>query len=388
MRTLIVAAALVVTAATVPGTAAAEVTLTCDGIEATIVGTPDQEVLHGTVGDDVIVTNGAKQVYADRGEDLVCVTGRDSTLVVLDSIDEQWGDSNWADDRVITSDGDDIIASGGYDDVTHFDGRAENGDVFELGSGDSTISTTGVLTGSIDGGAGRDRLMVEAYGSAFTIDVNSSFEVAGHAAATLDGIESFHLAYSVFDKLDFIGSAAAESLYFLDDDESVIAEINADLKGGDDRIQLMAGSRGSIKGGRGNDLFIYHGSNVAREPSVSMNKGKITATGLRAATASFERLKAVARTVTARGDARANQITVEACNAKIFGRHGKDVLTVKVPKYCKTATSTLYGGPGNDRLIGSSGDDVLVGGAGRDRARGGKGHDRCHAEVRFTCEAH
>lgn len=47
---------------------------TCQGQPATLVGAPDQTVL-GTEGPDVIVSNGASQVDALGGDDLICVTG-------------------------------------------------------------------------------------------------------------------------------------------------------------------------------------------------------------------------------------------------------------------------------------------------------------------------
>src|SRR3954453_13348172 len=47
---------------------------TCHGAKATIVGKPKARV-HGTSHRDVIVTHGARYVYAGEGNDLVCVTG-------------------------------------------------------------------------------------------------------------------------------------------------------------------------------------------------------------------------------------------------------------------------------------------------------------------------
>jgi hypothetical protein len=49
---------------------------TCQGQAATLVGSTDVTTLVGTDGDDVIVTNGSWVIYADDGNDRVCVTGR------------------------------------------------------------------------------------------------------------------------------------------------------------------------------------------------------------------------------------------------------------------------------------------------------------------------
>ncbi len=48
---------------------------TCQGEAATVVGSPEVMTLLGTDGDDVIVTNGSWAIFADDGNDRVCVTG-------------------------------------------------------------------------------------------------------------------------------------------------------------------------------------------------------------------------------------------------------------------------------------------------------------------------
>ena len=62
-----------------PATAAGE---TCQGVPATIVGTPGGQVL-GTPGDDVIVTNGARRVDGEAGDDLICTTGTNAPRRLL-----------------------------------------------------------------------------------------------------------------------------------------------------------------------------------------------------------------------------------------------------------------------------------------------------------------
>jgi len=61
---------LALLAATTSASAAGE---TCEGVAATIVGTPDTRVA-GTPGDDVILSNGAFSVEAGEGDDLICVS--------------------------------------------------------------------------------------------------------------------------------------------------------------------------------------------------------------------------------------------------------------------------------------------------------------------------
>ena len=75
MRTLTVAVlAVAVTATFVPAHGATADVPRCHGHRATLVGTPDLELLRGTPGRDVIVTNGAGKVEARSGDDLICVT--------------------------------------------------------------------------------------------------------------------------------------------------------------------------------------------------------------------------------------------------------------------------------------------------------------------------
>jgi Ca2+-binding RTX toxin-like protein len=63
---------------------------TCQGRAATVVGSAD--VVNGTEGDDVIVTNGATRVRALGGNDVVCVTGGPESGSVRQDIDLGSGD--------------------------------------------------------------------------------------------------------------------------------------------------------------------------------------------------------------------------------------------------------------------------------------------------------
>jgi Ca2+-binding RTX toxin-like protein len=54
---------------------------TCDGIPATIVGTPNSETLRGTPGADVIVAReGDDRILAAEGDDIVCAGKGDDTV--------------------------------------------------------------------------------------------------------------------------------------------------------------------------------------------------------------------------------------------------------------------------------------------------------------------
>ena len=56
-------------------------TWTCNGIPATIVGTPNSETLRGTPGADVIVAReGDDRILAAEGDDIVCAGKGDDTV--------------------------------------------------------------------------------------------------------------------------------------------------------------------------------------------------------------------------------------------------------------------------------------------------------------------
>lgn len=67
------ATALLGLALLVPAQAATAAAETCDGLPATVVGTPDTALV-ATPGADVVVTNGASPVDTGDGDDVVCVT--------------------------------------------------------------------------------------------------------------------------------------------------------------------------------------------------------------------------------------------------------------------------------------------------------------------------
>jgi Ca2+-binding RTX toxin-like protein len=186
----------------------ADVTATCLGEKATIVGTPGDDVITGTKRDDVIVAlEGNDTIDARDGDDLVCagdgndvvdggdgfVTGIDggagddridggdaaiSLALYQDAPDPIAADlvagtaSGWGTDTLVNID---AVFGSEYDDVLKGDGH-ENG--FFGGPGNDVISARGgddFLSGddgddSLDGGPGRD--VVSYYDSPHGIVLN------------------------------------------------------------------------------------------------------------------------------------------------------------------------------------------------------------------------
>jgi SpoIID/LytB domain protein len=135
---------------------------TCQGLLATIVGTPGSDTIVGTLGDDVIVGRGGRDIINGRaGEDVIC-GGRGA-----DEIDGGPGD-----DVLVGGPGPDVLDGGGGSDHliggqgadTLRGGRAgdllaggANGDLLQGGAGPDTIHGGGG-NDRLEGGPGRDKL--------------------------------------------------------------------------------------------------------------------------------------------------------------------------------------------------------------------------------------
>ena len=111
---------------------------TCDGLPATIIGTPGDDDIYGTAGDDVIVgLAGADNIRGLGGRDTIC-GGPDRDQI-------NGGDGN---DR--------IFGNGGPDRIWGKDGN----DYVEGGEGDDVVSVVAAVD-KLYGGAGNDRLKGE-----------------------------------------------------------------------------------------------------------------------------------------------------------------------------------------------------------------------------------
>jgi Ca2+-binding RTX toxin-like protein len=172
--------ATVVMAMSVNVSQAGAAPLQCEGMRATIVGTPRGDVIRGTVGRDVIVAlDGNDTIHALAGEDVVCAghgndrvrggTGRDSVTggagadVIYGEAgrDGLLGGAN--DDRVLGGTGSDAVYGGSGDDLL----RGGDGVDFLAGSfghdrlfgdaGDDSLLDEENEEDALDGGVGVDR---------------------------------------------------------------------------------------------------------------------------------------------------------------------------------------------------------------------------------------
>ena len=145
---------------------------TCDGLPATHVGAPGDDVIKGTGGDDVIVTfDGADTVDGRRGDDVIC-TGDDDDLVRGGAGDDivyaGRGDDtvygNNGRDELYGEAGDDFIGGGkGKDLIVGDQGHDEllggdRNDTILGGPGDDRI-VGNAEDDRLDGGTGTDQLI-------------------------------------------------------------------------------------------------------------------------------------------------------------------------------------------------------------------------------------
>lgn len=122
--------------------------LTCNGLPATIVGTPGDDVIYGTNGSDVIVGLGGNDIiYGGNGDDVICGGSGDDII--------EGGNGN---DTLIGGFGNDSIDGGnGNDSLTGNDGNdallGQNGnDILDGGNGNDTLighNGNDILTGGI-----------------------------------------------------------------------------------------------------------------------------------------------------------------------------------------------------------------------------------------------
>jgi Ca2+-binding RTX toxin-like protein len=125
----------------------------CDELEPTIIGTPGDDILHGTDGPDVIVgLDGNDTLHGGTGADRLCGNNGDDIL---------HGDGGG--DRLIGNAGNDTLDGGGGDDALH---GGEGNDTLNGGRGDDELFGSGG-DDTLDGGG--HALRDSCYGGAHVV---------------------------------------------------------------------------------------------------------------------------------------------------------------------------------------------------------------------------
>lgn len=427
---------------------------TCQGRAATIVGSTSQPVTEGTEGDDVIVAPivEAGTVQARGGNDLVCLVdgaaathfrvdtgpGDDSVVnlssaeLALDVTLGAGADSftggpadekvfvglrDWGPDGSSTDTEVDVVSTGAGDDDVLSGSTvpdAVNADRIDTGDGTDTVQWAGVMPEGhvLQNGSTPDRLVLRGgwRGTEAAIDARERrVRVDGRTVFGWTAVDHFSLDLDQ-RTTRFLGSAADEELTIWAkigqrQDPRVVRHI--DMGGGDDRVDVPDTARGSLDGGRGDDVFLGATCRDARVDlgasyrCVSQGRSRIVR---RPAFEGWESVNVSAsRTAEVRGTGGPDRIFVSgARRALVEGGRGADQLSVgnvsaRGPVVLRggrgndrvvgwAGRQRMYGGPGRDLMRGLRGGDVLVGGPGRDVAYGGQGNDVCSAEQRRTCE--
>ncbi len=333
----------------------------CLGVVATIIGTPDPEVINGTAGNDVILAgNGDDTVNGLGGNDIIC-----------------GGNGN---DTINGGDGNDLLDGGPGNDAL----RGEAG-VDTVSYASATAAVTASLTanaGSGGGGADTFVLVENVTGSAFH-DV-----LVGNAGANV------LLGQNGNDRLD--GVAGNDDLQGGNGDDLLTGRLGNDRYHGGAGIDtanfsvspaaVSASLLAGAASGEGTDLLVQVETMVgsAFNDVLTGNNGVNRLDGrggkdrLRGLGAADTLLGAVGNDTilggggndTARGGAGRDTLRGEGGKDRVFGDAGND------RQFGDAGNDTVNGGGGNDTLRGGAGKDTVRGDAGRDRAYGDAGNDR------------
>ena len=399
---------------------------TCQGQPATIVGAPGTFTLSGTEGPDVIVTNGAEQVDALGGDDVICVTVRGAQVRAGDGDDvvDTTGVTRLGGTTYLGAGSDRFVGGSARESV--YAGAAEPGsldmtdterDVIDTGpaAGSGIIDRDGVTSGQagqpnpdvirmdhggltwrgtptpdtlIDGGASSSLGLDVAPTDAVTIDTPSQAVSFGPGPSLqMSGFTGFYvLAQDGLASFAFTGS---------DRDEELTMEFwdatphTVDMGGGDDDVHYYSYGRraaagSSYDGGPGRDeLELTLPDEV--DLDLDMRRGRLTLGPSRNEVTvpanGFEDATIMAEDVGVIGTDDANEVYVYACRGRADGRKGKDRLltfdaVMDEKLRCKGAGVTFLGGRGHDHLAGTRGRDQLFGGRGNDVMKGDPGRDR------------
>ncbi len=367
---LLLLAAMVV----VPGPPAGALVTTCDGREATIVGTEADDDLVGTDGPDVIAgLGGDDTVRGGEGDDVLCGDA---------GIDQLFGgpgddhlDPGTAPhrrpDQLLWSDARNAITLD-LGDGTSGTSVGQGHDTFALNPGVMVVATSygDRITGSplddrIRSGGGPD--VIDAGDGDDDVQLESDGRGTGHADVVSTGAGDDRVKSRAGpDRVDL---GAGRDTFVTYGAQRVTAHGRA----GDDFFNArITGRRGSVlRGGSGRDYLMLAAELPGQRRStirLQAGPGRVQVVGRpasRGVARGFEEhaLLGPARWVF-RGTSRADQVA-SVGSEQVLVAH-------------------TYAG--DDYLEGGDRNDVLVGGAGRDTARGNGGRDVCRAEVRQGCE--
>jgi Ca2+-binding RTX toxin-like protein len=414
---------------------------TCQGQPATVIGKPRQDVLRGTSGPDIIITNGADKTLGLGGDDLICSNGTLRTIQEYATSVDAGAGSDTVDARLSGRGADAFVDLGPGDDtylggdlitdvVSAADektGAAEGSDTISTGDGVDYVATGsgGPLdpdTDTIDLGAGADELgILGATDTTRPIGGGSGTDliyledplfvaptIIDNSTGTLNSLVGPLSAWSGFERFQLDSEGDYTPPQFVGGDgpeyvESRITLNDVDLGGGNDTLELTPPEAPdtqdvALEGGLGTDRFFYHEfidkqSVIYRLGTGAITFGRNPSSSPYAHVTGFEKNDLSVQWLQVTGSAGDDKVRWDACTGSVSGWKGDDRLAWSSfslftgPEHCRDGGNvSVHGQAGGDVLVGGQLDDVLLGGAGADSADGGRGTDRCRAETKNKCE--
>jgi Ca2+-binding RTX toxin-like protein len=392
--------------------------LTCQGMSATIVGTPGDDVIAGTAGPDVIVSlEGDDTVTAGAGDDVVCGGRGADRLNGEDGNDRLHGERNGlrpGQEQVHAGLGD-VLAGGPGDDVIDpgWDKHSDVGgyllDTFSYR--DSQVGVTLDLERGVGYGEGTDTLVVEGR----VVVLGSDFDDVILGSPRTDWI----VAFAGDDFVD--GRGGWDNLVDQQDIGSPDATRDDDFFTGGAGNDYIEPGRGmdTARGGPGNDriedLFgpsVVGGGTGDDELTVAVvidqdvQSRILGNSGEDELNVSVSRGGTSARSSSGFVNLRQGRIRaiIDGSEESPIGKGsvgGVEILSVPEGSWRVRGTGrdeTVYGpfldtsrvvarmGGGDDRVFGGPGDDLINGGPGRDAAHPGGGYDMCKSVERVSAQ--
>ncbi|MEM1039943.1 MAG: tandem-95 repeat protein [Pseudomonadota bacterium] len=313
------------------------------------------ETVLGTLFDDQIYGSSAGMTASLSNGNDVFDTG--STNSVFDVT------GGAGDDRIFTSNGNDILRGGSGNDTLV---AAGGDDTLEGGSGDDTL-TGGAGADVHNGGSGVDTASYFSASAGIDLLFSSTNGADSIWGSFLNTSAGGYAGDAVGDTFNSI--AAVSGTQFNDRIYGLNGGMDAFLGGGDDNYSVASASTGvdNITGGLGNDRIFTGGG----DDFLYGNDGDDELDG---GTGSDE-LYGMGDNDTLRGGQGNDDIYGGAGDDNADGGQGSDRL------FGEAGNDTLSGGLNDDELYGNDGDDILNGGENRDRVFGGNGNDTVNGDA-------
>jgi Ca2+-binding RTX toxin-like protein len=346
----------------VPAPAPAADTLTCQYQTATIVAAPGAAA-NGTPGADVIVGLGNNTIDAGGGDDVLCiVSGHVTTGDGSDSVDIQPG--------------------------------GPEATVVDLGTGRDRVRLTAGATTNLTltaDAAVDDDLTLGTSDASYVVDLAAgTLAREGATVGHFSGFDTYTSGSGPDGRVELLGTEGNDDLLAFGN------HVDADLRGGNDRIEIVsqyAGGDGSLQGGAGDDTLRVF---TVRSLTLDLRVGTVAVTNKLGRgsyhVAGFEGYGGVARKAHVDGSFGDDDVSIYGCRVTMRGSGGNDDLELSPDNEdagdavdCHGFHANFRGGPGNDLLVGRRLKDVLLGGQGRDEAIGHGGGDVCQAEKEKSC---